>query len=116
MTASENNNFVSRSEKPVPPAGQKNWTGESALPVREGERFLAWLRIYVMQPDRVNTKNAYVHLVNDDVFLVTPGIFKLYTKETTGSGDNDWQRAQKDFQSLGLHHRGREGGMSGPAR
>lgn len=57
----------------------------------------------------MNTKIAYVHLVNNDVFLVTPGIFKLYTKETTGYGDNDWQQAQKNFQALGLHRRGPEG-------
>lgn len=57
----------------------------------------------------MNTKIAYVHLVNNDVFPVTPGIFKLYTKETIGYGDNDWQQTQKDFQALSQHSRGPKG-------
>lgn len=109
MATGEIDNTAARIEKPALLTGQKNNPSESDQASNEGERFLAWLRIGVMQPDRVNTKTAYVHLVNDNVFLVTPGIFKLYTKETTGSGDNDWQRAQKGFQSLGLHRRGQEG-------
>ncbi|MCZ7836310.1 conjugal transfer nickase/helicase domain-containing protein [Atlantibacter hermannii] len=55
------------------------------------------------------TRTAFVHLVNDEVFLVTPGIFKGCTKETTDSGDGGRQQAQKDFQARMLSRRNKDG-------
>lgn len=52
---------------------------------------------------------ARVHRVEGRVFLVSPEIFKLYVKTTTGETGEEWKRVQKAFQKLKLHQRGDEG-------
>jgi integrating conjugative element relaxase (TIGR03760 family) len=64
--------------------------------------FMAWLKAHVTAPDSVNNSRAYVHLVQDDVFLVTPGIFKCYTRETTGAAGDEWKREQQELQASGV--------------
>lgn len=57
----------------------------------------------------VNDTLARVHLVEGGVFLVSPEIFKLYVKSTTGQIGDEWKWEQKAFQKLNLHRRGKEG-------
>ena len=67
-----------------------------------------WLKTHVTGPGAVNSQRAYVHLVEDNVFLVTPGIFKRYMQETTGATGNEWKLAQKEYQAHGLLKRSSE--------
>lgn len=48
-------------------------------------------------------------MVEGKVFLVSPEIFKLYIRTTTGSTGEEWKLAQKAFQRLNLHQRGDDG-------
>lgn len=64
--------------------------------------FLSWLKRYVTASDTVNTRQGKAHIVEDNLFLVTPGIFKLYAAETTGDAGESWKLAQKTFQESGL--------------
>lgn len=57
----------------------------------------------------VNNKLARVHMVEGAAFLVSPEIFKLYIKSTTGEIGDEWRRLQKEFQKLELHRRGDDG-------
>ncbi|EDX3117311.1 relaxase [Salmonella enterica subsp. enterica serovar Mississippi] len=72
--------------------------------------FLAWLRQGISSHQiTVNETLARVHMVEGKVFLVSPEIFKLYVKTTTGSTGEEWKLAQKTFQKLKLHLRGPDG-------
>ncbi|RPH30233.1 relaxase [Buttiauxella warmboldiae] len=70
--------------------------------------FMAWLKTRVTVPGAVNNPRAYVHLVQDAVFLVTPGIFKCYMRETTGATGDEWKLAQQELQASGLLKRNNE--------
>lgn len=70
--------------------------------------FMEWLKTHVTITGAVNSQRAYVHLVGDDIFLVTPGIFKRYMQETTGATGNEWKLAQKEFQAQTLLKRSSE--------
>lgn len=66
------------------------------------DNFLTWLKRHVSTPGAVNTRQGKVHIVDDHLFLVTPGIFRLYIAETTGDAGDGWKLAQKTFQDSGL--------------
>lgn len=70
--------------------------------------FMQWLKKHVSSPAVVNHRRAYVHLVDDHVFLVTPGIFKRYLQETTGATGSEWKLIQRSLQESGLLRRGDE--------
>ncbi|ECG1332677.1 hypothetical protein DS259_00835 [Salmonella enterica subsp. indica] len=59
----------------------------------------------------LNAARSLAHLVDSKLFLVSPGIFKLYHQETRGDAGDKWTQTQKDFQKLKLHLRG-EGGIN----
>ncbi|EBL8291845.1 relaxase [Salmonella enterica] len=72
--------------------------------------FLAWLREGIRSHKIiVNRAMARVHMVGGQAFLVSPEIFKLYVKTTTGTTGEEWKLVQKSFQKLKLHQRGDEG-------
>ncbi|HAT6803608.1 TPA: DNA-binding domain-containing protein [Citrobacter freundii] len=78
--------------------------------VLPGTDFLAWLKEGIRSRKiTVNNVLARVHMVDRKVFLVSPEIFKLYVKTTTGSVGDEWKQVQKTFQKLKLHQRGSDG-------
>lgn len=82
--------------------------GEPLLPSDTG--FMHWLRNGLLENKIVvNDTLARVHMVEGKAFLVSPEIFKLYVKTTTGQTGDEWKQVQKSFQKLKLHQRGNEG-------
>ncbi|EDT2963633.1 relaxase [Salmonella enterica subsp. enterica] len=72
--------------------------------------FIHWLRKGLQENKIVfNDTLARVHMVEGKAFLVSPEIFKLYVKSTTGQTGDEWKHVQKSFQKLKLHRRGNEG-------
>jgi integrating conjugative element relaxase (TIGR03760 family) len=72
--------------------------------------FLIWLKEGVHSHKlAVNNALARVHMVDGKVFLVSPEIFKLYVKTTTGSVGDEWKKVQKTFQKLKVHQRSNDG-------
>ncbi|EBZ5775256.1 relaxase [Salmonella enterica subsp. enterica serovar Redlands] len=93
---------------PVPDEPGKSTT----LPASgTGSHFIDWLRQGIAtRKIPFNDTKAPVHMVQGKVFLVSPGIFKLYMSMTTGdTGSNEWMKIQKSFQKQGLHQRGNDG-------
>jgi len=82
-------------EQMIPPITEKPQLSDS-------DSFLTWLKRHVGNPGAVNTRQGKVHIVDNQVFLVTPGIFKLYAAETTGDAGDGWKSVQKNFQESGL--------------
>ncbi|EOV0286007.1 MobH family relaxase [Salmonella enterica] len=72
--------------------------------------FIIWLREGIRTHKiAVNDAQARVHMVEGKVFLVSPEIFKLYIKTTSGKTGDEWKLAQKSFQKLKIHCRDNEG-------
>ncbi len=70
-----------------------------------GQRFVDWL--YSGLESRkivVNDTKAAVHVVEGKCFLVSPGIFRRFCLQEFSS-DKQWEKVQRRFQKLGLHHR-----------
>lgn len=75
-----------------------------------GGDFLSWLKAGILRREiLVNDTEAPVHMVDGCAFLVSPGIFQLFVKSTTGETGGEWLQVQKKFQRLGLHHRDKSG-------
>jgi hypothetical protein len=69
-----------------------------------------WLRKGIAEHSLViNDVLARIHMVDGAALLVSPGIFILYVKSTTGQTGDEWQQLQKDFQRLQLHRRNKDG-------
>lgn len=68
----------------------------------DNNNFLQWLKNHTSSSATVNTRNGKVHVVENHLFLVTPGIFKIYAAETTGDSGDGWKLAQRMFQESGL--------------
>lgn len=68
----------------------------------DNNNFLQWLKNHTISSATVNTRNGKVHVVENHLFLVTPGIFKIYAAETTGDSGDGWKLAQRMFQESGL--------------
>ncbi|MCG8157192.1 helicase/relaxase domain-containing protein [Brenneria goodwinii] len=72
--------------------------------------FIDWLREGIRTYKiAVNDTQARVHMVEGKAFLVSPEIFKLYVRTTTGAIGDEWKQVQKAFQKLKLHQRGNDG-------
>ncbi|KAA8993873.1 relaxase [Affinibrenneria salicis] len=83
----------------VPEAAQVTDTG-----------FINWLREGIRTHKiAVNDTQARVHMVEGKAFLVSPELFKLYVRTTTGATGDEWKQVQKTFQKLKLHQRGNDG-------
>lgn len=96
----ERGDTPSASELQMPDvATQQDTMAENAMP------FMLWLKKHVGGADAVNHPRACVHLVDDALFLVTPGIFKRYMQETTGATGREWMLAQTSLQTSGLLRR-----------
>ncbi|EAS1760860.1 relaxase [Salmonella enterica] len=84
--------------------------GHNDLPSPSDTDFIHWLRKGLQENKIVvNDTLARVHMVEGSAFLVSPEIFKLYVKSTTGQTGDEWKQVQKSFQKLKLHRRGNEG-------
>ncbi|EHQ8523184.1 DNA-binding domain-containing protein, partial [Salmonella enterica subsp. enterica serovar Typhi] len=58
----------------------------------------------------VNEPNARIHTVAGSVFLVTPGIFKLWLSACGQNVPEEyWREVQKKFQNLNLHRKQKNG-------
>lgn len=68
----------------------------------DNNNFLQWLKNHTSPSSTVNTRNGKVHVVENYLFLITPGIFKIYAAETTGDTGDGWKLAQRMFQESGL--------------
>ncbi|WP_026332809.1 MobH family relaxase [Thioalkalivibrio sp. ALE20] len=89
---------------PAAPAPAPSPAPEAAedLPDDAGEAFLAWVRRGVADGElSVNTRDARVHVTEEGVLLVSPGIFRDFGRDT----GCEWQAAQKRFQKRKLHRR-----------
>jgi integrating conjugative element relaxase (TIGR03760 family) len=72
-----------------------------------GERFWQWLTTGLANHSLViNDTKAPVHTVNGTWFLVSPGIFKRFSKEILND-EAQWKTVQQRFQKLGRHVRTR---------
>ncbi|MCX8967256.1 relaxase [Erwinia psidii] len=81
-----------------------------STPLLPNADFLIWLKEGIRtRKVAVNDTLARVHMVEGKVFLVSPEIFRLYVKATTGSTGEEWKQVQKAFQKLKLHQRGNDG-------
>ena len=112
------NNLNSASEQPAvtepvistPSHNQAEHVVDITTPPLPGQDFITWLKSGIQNHQiAVNDTMAKVHLVNGQLFLVSPEIFKLYIKMTTGSTGQEWKEVQKNFQKLKLHLRGQDG-------
>lgn len=76
-----------------------------------GEAFWQWLvRNVQAQHLEVNEPNARIHTVAGSMFLVTPGIFKLWLSTCGQSVPEEyWREVQKKFQNLNLHRKQKNG-------
>lgn len=76
------------------------------------EKFIDWVKEGIINKSiHINKPDAKLHFVEDHLFMVTPAIFQLCTKELLGSDkQEDWELLQKQFQELGLHKRLYENG------
>lgn len=75
---------------------------EEFTPTHSNE-FLAWLQTVISRGrNEINTKNARIHVVEEGLFLISPGIFKDFNLEQYSS-------VQKRFLKLRLHQRRPDG-------
>mgnify|MGYP005843121891 CR=1 FL=1 len=106
-----------RNESPPPPSGELHAGVAAAGPQagelepaqstgsqpEAGQRFLAWLKENIATGRvEINTPKARLHVVDEGLVLVSPGIFRDFDPE-------GWQHAQKRFQKLKLHRKTPEG-------
>ncbi|MBK1673752.1 hypothetical protein CKO35_10615 [Ectothiorhodospira shaposhnikovii] len=77
-------------------------------PSDEGRRFLTWLKAEVAQRRlEVNNTAARLHVVEEGLLLVSPGIFRDYAAQVNVEGG--WEHVQKRFMKLKLHARQDDG-------
>ncbi|MFC0323697.1 MobH family relaxase [Gallibacterium melopsittaci] len=76
-----------------------------------GECFLDWLKKSIVNESlSINEPKAKIHIINQHVFLVSPGIFQFYCQSKIGSSANEhWKLLQKNFQALGIHKKRQPG-------
>lgn len=72
-----------------------------------GKAFWQWLvRNVQAQHLEANESSARIHTVAESVFLVTPGIFKLWISTCGQNAPEEyWREVQKKFQNLNLHRK-----------
>lgn len=81
---------------------EENLEDEEFTPTHTNE-FLAWLQTVISRGrNEINTKNARIHVVEEGLFLISPGIFKDFNLEQYSS-------VQKRFLKLRLHQRRPDG-------
>lgn len=76
-----------------------------------GEYFITWLKHRIsLHRLQINDKEAKLHLVNDQLFIVSPGIFQRFYFEhpelialIKGTQKEPWQVIQSSFEKLKLH-------------
>jgi integrating conjugative element relaxase (TIGR03760 family) len=100
------------SDKPTPkndsPAKSKSTNQSSTESNTEsqqtdGKDFLNWLRDGLHQRKfKVNDVNSKIHMTQEGLFLVSPAIFRQFSKDK-------WSYAQKRFTKLKLHERNSNG-------
>ncbi|MCX8984234.1 MobH family relaxase [Citrobacter portucalensis] len=91
----------------TPPIAKGISTARQAL---SANGFVDWLRKGIAEHRLVvNDVLARIHMVDGAALLVSPGIFILYVKSTTGQTGDEWRQLQKDFQRLQLHRRSEDG-------
>ncbi|MCL2872812.1 MAG: TraI domain-containing protein [Betaproteobacteria bacterium] len=67
--------------------------------------FFTWLKDGITaQKFTMNDTNAKIHIVERQVFIVTPGIFQRFCLEQTGQ-DDAWRKVQQGFEKLKLHRK-----------
>ncbi|WP_341325875.1 MobH family relaxase [Methylotuvimicrobium sp. KM2] len=87
-----------------------NAQSESAVPVNDetddpADAFFAWLRNGIQNGEiKTNRPKARVHIVDDGVALMTPGIFQDYASAQT-DGRIDWASIQKKVLKKNWHVR-----------
>tara|TARA_A100001391_G_scaffold158059_1_gene116348 strand:+ start:1433 stop:3289 length:1857 start_codon:yes stop_codon:yes gene_type:complete len=82
---------------PASPPPEK--TEAEQAPGDAGKQFLAWLRDGLITGRlAINTPQARIHVIEQGLVLVSPGIFKDFDPAR-------WSHAQKRFQKLKLHQR-----------
>ncbi|WP_404360497.1 MobH family relaxase [Methylotuvimicrobium sp. KM1] len=92
------------------PKNHLNAQSESAVPVNDetddpAETFFAWLRNGIQSGEiKTNRPKARVHVVNEGVALMTPGIFQDYASAQT-NGNTDWASIQKKVLKKNWHVR-----------
>lgn len=96
------------------PKSHPNAQSESAVPVNEetddpADAFFAWLRNGIQSGEiKTNRPKARVHVVDEGVALMTPGIFQDYATARTGDR-NEWTAVQKKVLKKNWHVRDAHG-------
>ncbi len=91
-----------------------NAQSESAVPVNDetddpSDAFFAWLRNGIQSGEiKTNRPKARVHVVDEGVALMTPGIFQDYASAQT-NGRTDWKSIQKKVLKNNWHVRNTQG-------
>ncbi|MGD7037332.1 MobH family relaxase [Methylotuvimicrobium buryatense] len=91
-----------------------NAQSKSAVPVNDetddpAETFFAWLRNGIQSGEiKTNRPKARVHIVDEGVALMTPGIFQDYASAQT-NGRTDWASIQKKVLKKNWHVRDVQG-------
>jgi len=74
---------------------------ESMTKVEIGGEFLAWLKAAISANRlQINDSNAKIHVVEGQLFVVTPGIFQRFCEE---NAYEDWKKVQRGFEKLKIH-------------
>lgn len=100
---------------PVPAASgdHSTETADDETTTPSGEHFIAWLT-EALRSERIvmNAPQALVHVVEDTLFLVTPGIFRRYAQEHPDLNEIakkkrqlGWEWIQKRFGEMKLHRK-----------
>lgn len=94
-------------KSPIAEVKRKDKTEASNNELLTTEKFIKWIKEGIIAKSiHINKPDAKLHFVEDHLFMVTPAIFQLYTREKLGSDkQEDWELLQKQFQDLGIHKR-----------
>ena len=88
----------------APKAKQEKTAVTAVVAMKTGDAFLNWI-IAGIQDRSVdyNNSGARIHVVNEGVLLLSPGIFQDYVR--VHQLDEPWESLQKQFLKLDLHER-----------
>ena len=88
----------------APKAKQEKTAVTAVVAMKTGDAFLDWI-IAGIQDRSVdyNNSGARIHVVNEGVLLLSPGIFQDYVR--VHQLDEPWESLQKQFLKLDLHER-----------
>lgn len=91
----------------TPEENQKSPSDINATLNLDINEFINWIKTGIISNAlEINKPNAKLHIVENHLFIVTPNIFQLFLIKKLGEATQDnLEKLQKQFQTLGLHKR-----------